>query len=306
MPGSKRNISKKNIEMEIYKTFELFKNDKSVNVVDFLNKLQLPTFQEHKYRTIKYTYESLFKLLLYKELKGIRFQTQLERYLKNHKEDRELLGLFQIPNQRTISYFLNNILDNEDKELIDLIIKKVEEISSKFGILLDINIFKPQQPEKKLAQRTIYHNKQQKTREISKQFKKRFSTLLDLNIDKNALYSKNDFINLLLHMCNTNDFAENGSHTFKLQQQKTPNGDTLLYHLKNYDDLDQLKRMFVSMFEMIWETARKANHFPRTVDCSIDYTSWHFYGDKNAPMVTEMKPYRGTTHCYKFTTINIS
>jgi putative transposase len=60
------------------------------------------------------------------------------------------------------------------------------------------------------------------------------------------------------------------------------------------------------MFEMIWESARKANHFPRTVDCSIDYTSWHFYGNKNAPMVTEMQPDRGTTHCYKFATINIS
>ncbi len=57
---------------------------------------------------------------------------------------------------------------------------------------------------------------------------------------------------------------------------------------------------------MIWESARKANHFPRICDCSIDYTNWYFYGDKNAPMVTEMKPDRGTTHCYKFATINIS
>lgn len=306
MPGSKRNISKKNIELEIYKTFELFKNDKSVNVADFLNKLQIPIYQEQNYRTIKYSYDSLYKLLLYKELKGIRFQTQLERYLQLHQDDKEDLGLTQIPNQRTISYFINNILNEEDKQIIEFIIKRIEEISNKFGILLDLNILKPEQTKKKPAQRTLYHNRQQKTRELSKLFKKRFSSILNLNLDKNAVYSKNDFINLLLHMCNTTDFAENGSHTFKLQQPKTPNGDTLLYHLKNYEDLDQLKRMFISMFEMIWETARQANHFPRTVDCSIDYTSWHFYGDKNAPMVTEMKPDRGTTHCYKFATINIS
>lgn len=306
MPSSKRNISKKNIELEIYKTFELFKKEKSISIAAYLNKLQLHMFQEQQYRTIKYTYESLYKLLLYKELKGIQFQTQLEKHLKLHCEDKENLGLNQVPNQRTISYFINNILKSEDKYEIEFIIKKIEEISNKFGILLDLNIFKQEQPQKKLAQRTLHHNKQQKTREISKQFKKRFSTILNLNIDKNAIYSKNDFVNLLLHMCNTNDFAENGSHTFKLQQQKTPNGDTLLYHLKNYENLDQLKRMFISMFEMIWQTARQANHFPRTVDCSIDYTSWHFYGDKNAPMVTEMKPDRGTTHCYKFATINIS
>lgn len=306
MLGSNHNISNQSIELEIYKTFELFKQEKNVSVAAFLNKLQLPLFQEQEYRTIKYTYESLYKLLIYKELKGIRFQTQLERHLTLHHKDKENLGLNQVPNQRTISYFLNSILNDEDRKLIDFITKKIEEISNKFGILLDLNIFKPEQSDKKPAQRTLYHNRQQKTREISKLFKKRFSTILDLNIDKNAIYSKNDFINLILHMCNTNDFAENGSHTFKLQQEKTPNGDTLLYHLKNYENLDQLKRMFVAMFEMIWETARQANHFPRTVDCSIDYTSWHFYGDKNAPMVTEMKPDRGTTHCYKFATINIS
>jgi len=306
MLGSNHNISNQSIELEIYNTFELFKNEKSVSVAAYLNKLPLSKFQKRDYRTIKYSYESLFKLLLYKELKGIRFQTQLERHLKLHHEDKENLGMNQVPNQRTISYFIKSILKEEDKQILDFIIKKIEEISNKFGILLDINILKPNQPVKKPAQRTLYHNRQQKTREISKLFKKRFSAILDLNIDKNAIYSKNDFINLILHMCNTNDFAENGSHTFKLQQQKTPNGDTLLYHLKNYEDLDQLKRMFVSMFEMIWETARQANHFPKTVDCSIDYTSWHFYGDKNAPMVTEMKPDRGTTHCYKFATINIS
>lgn len=104
----------------------------------------------------------------------------------------------------------------------------------------------------------------------------------------------------------TGDFAENGSKTFKLQRTKTPNGDTLLYHLKNYQNIEQIKRMFITLFEMIWETARKANHFHKTVDCSIDCTNWHFYGDKNAPMVMEMKPDRGTTHCYRFATINIS
>ncbi|MBD3262880.1 hypothetical protein GF374_00695, partial [Candidatus Woesearchaeota archaeon] len=203
MQPSKQKISNETIELEIYKTFELFKNEKSVSVSAYLNKLQLPSYQEQQYRSIKYTYESLYKLLLYKELKGLRFQTQLERYLKQHQDDKKHLGLNQVPNQRTISYFLNSILNDEDKQILDFIIKKIEEISNKFGILLDLNILKPEQPENKPAERTLYHNKQQKTREISKLFKKRFSSILNLNIDKNAIYSKNDFINLLLHMCNT-------------------------------------------------------------------------------------------------------
>jgi len=213
--------------------------------------------------------------------------------------------MISVPNQRTISHFINKVLDDETKQLIDFIAMKIEEISTKFGILLDTHLIQPQQP-KKQAERTFYHNKNLKTQEISTLFKKRFSSVIELNIKRNSMYKKNDLIDLILHMCNTNDFAENGSKTFQLQRIKTPNGDTLLYHLKEYQDADQIKRMFTYMFEMIWETARKANHFPRIVDCSIDYTSWHFYGDKNAPMVTEMKPDRGTTHCYKFATITIS
>jgi len=306
MQSSKQDISKSKIEKEIYNTFELFKESKNITIVEFLNKFQLLWLTDQSYRKIKYSYNSLYKLLIFKQLKGIKFQTQLERYLKKNKDERVKLGFDAVPNQRTISYFINNILDEENKDDIDFIVQKIDEISEKFGILLDISLLKPEKQNKIKSTRTFYHNKNLKTKEISQLFKKRFSSVMDLNVGSNSIYSKNDFINLILHMCNTNDFAENGSHTLKINRDKIPDGDTLLYHLKNYNDIDQIKRMFITMFEMIWETARKANHFPRTVDCSIDYTSWHFYGDKNAPMVAEMKPDRGTTHCYKFATITIS
>jgi len=306
MRVGKRNISRKNIELEIYKTFELFNKTKNITIVEYLNRLQLKWINNQNYRKIKYSYESLYKLLIFKQLKVIKFQTQLEKYLKKHKKERLKLELDSVPNQRTISYFINEILDKESKEDIDFIVQKINEISEKFGIILDITLLKPEKQDKIKSTRAFYHNKNLKTKEISKLFKKRFSSVIDLNVNINSLYSKNDFINLLLHMCNTNDFAENGSHTLKINRDKIPDGDTLLYHLKNYNDIDQIKRMFITMFEMIWESARKANHFPIIVDCSIDYTPWHFYGDKNASMITEMKPDRGTTHCYKFATINIS
>ncbi|VVB61126.1 Uncharacterised protein [uncultured archaeon] len=299
-----RNISKETIELEIYKIFEQCKQEKEITIVDYLNRLHLDCFNDN-YRSIKFPYESLFKLLIFQELKGIKFQAQLERYLRLHKQELHKLNMTSVPNQRTISYFINNILDEETKQLIDFIASKIEEVSNKFGILLDTNIIQPTQP-KKQAERTYYHNKNIKIREISTLFKKRFSSVIELNTKRNSVYQKNDFIDLVLHMCNTNDFAENGSKTFQLQRTKTPNGDTLLYHLKDYKDIYQMKRMFVSMFEMIWETARKANQFHKIVDCSIDYTGWHYYGDKNAPMVTEGKPDRGTTHYYKFATITIS
>ena len=103
----------------------------------------------------------------------------------------------------------------------------------------------------------------------------------------------------------TNDFAENGSKTFIEQRKTGPNGDTLLYHLKNYRSIDQIQEMFRIIFDIIFETARRYNMFKKPVDIAIDFTEWLFYGDKNAPMVVEKKPERGTTHCYKFATVNI-
>jgi len=304
MPQSKRDISQSAIDKEIYNTFEQLKIEKEITIADYLNRLHLTCF-DSSYRFIKFPYDSLIKLLIFQKLKGIRFQAQLERYLRMHKQELHKLNLISVPAQQMISHFINNILDEETRHLIDFVVSKIEEISNKFGILLDTNIVQPPQT-KKQAERTFYHNKNLKTKEISALFKKRFSSVIELNTKRNSVYQKNDLIDLILHMCNTNDFAENGSRTFQLQRTKTPNGDTLLYHLKEYQDIDQVKRMFVSMFEMIWETARRANQFHRIVDCSIDFTGWHYYGDKNAPMVTEGKPDRGTTHYYKFATITIS
>ncbi|UCD13813.1 MAG: transposase, partial [Thermoplasmatales archaeon] len=224
---------------------------------------------------------------------------------KKYRKERNLLGLKQTPNQRTISHFIHNILDNETKELIKFIAQKIETISDKFGFFTDRTTLKPEKPKRQFADRTIFHLKKQKTHEISKLFKKRFASILNLNIHNNAVYSKNEFIDLLLYMCKTKDFAENGSKSYREEKDRVPQGETFLYHLKNYQDTDQIKRMFITIFEMIWETARQSNLFNRRIDLAVDYTEIPFYGDKNAPMIVEKKPEKGTTHCYKYATINI-
>jgi len=308
MPGSKRVISKKHIEKEIYNTFVLFKTKRNITIAEFLNRLDVTKFILTKYRKIKFSYESLFKLILFRKLKGIRFQTQLVRYLKRHRTEFKLLGFNEVPDQTTISYYLNKIFDEETRELINFIVKKIETISNKFDILFDIQILEPELPKQtSIAGRTLFQKKHDKTREICRYFKKRFTSVIDLNLGNNIIYSKNTFIDLLLHLCERNDYAENGAKTFQIDRSNTPTGETLLYHLKNYKDIDQVKRMFTTLFEMIWETARKANLFDmrRQVDVAIDFTEWFFYGDKNAPMIMEKKPERGTTHCYKFATIDV-
>jgi putative transposase len=307
MQGSKRNISKKQIELEIYKTFEQFKESKNTSIANFLNKLNLENLIPTRYRAIKYSYHSLIRLLIFQQLKGIKFKTQLIKYLKQHRTERFKLGFSKTPDRTTIGYFINHILDAETKDTLNFVAKKIEKISEKFDILLDVKTLQPEKPKQQPQERNYYQKKRDKTREISRLFKKRFASVLDLNLYHNATYTKNMFIDLLFHMCKTNDFAENGSKTFKEERKQVPTGETLLYHLKNYQSIDQIKRMFMTYSEMIWETARKARLFNdrSKVDVAVDFTEWHYYGNKNAPMVMDKKPEQGAAHCYKFATIDI-
>lgn len=308
MPSSNRIISKETIEQEIYKTFEKLKEKKNIKIADFLQTFGTAPFQDRKYRKINFSYESLFKLILFQKLKGIRFHTKLTKYLNKNPSEKFKLGFTKTPDRTQIGYFVNHILHDETKELIEFITSKIEEISEKFGIILDINTFEPEKPQKETKERNQYLQKNEKTKEVCRLFKKRFSPFINLNLKNNTLYKKNQFIDLLIHLGMTKDFAENGSKTYKeLRGLRNPDADTLLYHLKNYTDTKELHRMFTTLFEIVWEMARKINLFDirKRYDVAIDFTEWYFYGDRGSPMVVGKEPDRGTTKCYKFATINI-
>jgi len=307
MPASKQ-ISTETIELEIYKNFETFKEQKNIKIADLLKTFDASLFQTHKYRKIKFPYESLLKLILFQKLKGIKFHTKLTKYLKCNPSEKFKLGFTETPDRTQIGYFVNHILDNETKKLIDFTISKIEEISEKFNILLDVKTFQIEKPEKETKERNQYYQKNDKTKEICRLFKKRFAPFINLNLKNNTLYKKNQFIDLIIHLGMTKDFAENGSKTYKeLRGQDNPDADTLLYHLKNYTNYKDLHRMFTTLFEIVWEMARTANLFDirKRYDVAIDFTEWYFYGDRGATMVVGKAPERGTSKCYKFATINI-
>ncbi len=306
MPPSKQNISNSKIEKEIYNTFELFKTEKNVAIAEFLNRFDIYSFIKINYRKIKFPYESLFKLILFQKLKGIKFHTKLTKYLNKHPSEKFKLGFTKTPDRRTIGYFIHHILDSETKEILEFAADKIEEISEKFGILLDIKTLEPEIPKKQTKERNQYLQKNEKTKEICKLFKKRFSPFIDLN--PNTVYTKNQFLDLMIHMGQTRDFAENGNKTFReLRSCGCPDADTLLYHLKNYQDHKQLHKMFITLFEIVWNMTNQSNIFDvhKKYDVAIDFTEWYYYGDRSSPMVVGKEPDRGTTKCYKFATINI-
>ncbi len=308
MRSSNQTISRKTIEQEIYKTFETFKEKKNIKIVDFLKAFDITSCQGCNYRKIKYPYETLLKLILFQKLKGIRFHTKLTKYLRQNPSEKFKLGFTETPDRTQIGYFVNHILDDETKDLINFAISKIENISEKFNILLDVKTFQTEQPEKETKERNHYYQKNDKTKEICRLFKRRFAPFINLNLNNNTLYKKNQFINLLIHMGMTKDFAENGSKTYKeLRGFNNPDADTLLYHLKNYPDIKDLHRMFTTLFEIVWEMTRKINLFDSRThyDVAVDFTEWYFYGDRSAPMVVGKEPERGTSKCYKFATINV-
>jgi len=308
MPASKQNISKAAIEKEIYKTFALIKNEKQIKIADFLKIFEVSIFRGKKYRKIKFSYESLIKLVLFQQLKSIKFNTKLTKYLRRNPSIRWKLGFSKTPDRTQIGYFFNHILDKSTIELLEFIASKIEEISEKFGILLDVKTLEPERIRKQTKERSQSLQKNKKTKDICRLFKRRFAPFLDLNLNQNTIYTKNQFIDLMIHMGQTRDFAENGNKTFReLRSCGCPDADTLLYHLKNYQNRKQLHKMFITLFEIIWEMARKSNTFDirKRYDIAIDFTEWYFYGDRSAPMVIGKEPDRGTTKCYKFATINI-
>jgi len=307
MPVSKQ-ISKEIIELEIYNTFEQCKDKKNIKIADFLKAFDVTSFQIRKYRKITFSYESLLKLILFQKLKGIKFHTKLTKYLNRNPSEKFKLGFTKTPDRTQIGYFANHILDDETKQLIDFTTSKIEEVSEKFGILLDVKTFEPEKPQKETKEQNQQLQRNEKTKEICRLFKKRFAPFINLNLKNNTLYKKNQFIDLLIHMGMTKDFAENGSKTYKeLRGQENPDADTLLYHLKNYTNTKDLHKMFVTLFEIVWEMTRKINLFDirKHYDVAIDYTEWYFYGDRGAPMVVGKEPERGTSKCYKFATINV-
>jgi len=308
MQTNRQNISKEKIEKEVYNTFEQFNKEKNIYIADFIEKLDISTIKQQKYRKIKFSYESLIKFILYKRLKKFKFITQTRQYLKNHPDETILLGFKELPNRRQVGYFQHHILDKETKELLEFIIAKIEGISDKFGINLDVITIKAVKPKKQTKTRNQYYLKDKKTREICRLVKKRFSPFIDFKLNYNAIYKKKQFIDLMIHMGMTKDFAENGSKTFKeIKGQRSPNSDTLLYHIKNHDNLKEIQRMYLTLFEILWDMTKKSNTIDirKPYDVAIDYTEWYFYGDRSAPMVVGKKPERGTSKCYKFATINI-
>jgi putative transposase len=298
------------IEKRIYKILSSLENKELIKISEFLKYIPIKKPFDPRFT---YPKEAMTKSLILMKLKGIKFQTKLSKYLSENEEDALNLGFYRdinnkilVPDQRSFSYFINHTLTNEEKELIDFIVNKTEEIAQKFGIIFDVETLKPESKEK-TTKRTLHNRKEKKLRELCRFIRKNIYPHIGFYIRHNAIYKKEDFLNLLTYIAMTHDFTENGSKTYRRLNGKSPTADSLLYHISKYEDKQTVQKMFKDAFDIMYKTAISSGILDnrKRVDLAIDFTEWFYYGNKNDEMVVGKKPERGTTYCYKFASINV-
>ncbi|MCK5022877.1 MAG: transposase [Candidatus Aenigmarchaeota archaeon] len=301
---------------DIYRTFSAIGRGQTIKTSEFLKTFELGSlYMKRKHE--KFSTPSMMKLNVFMRLKGIKFQTRIVDYLKKNKEDAHNLGFGkEIPDQRTISHFLNHSLDNEANKYISAIVRIIETASEKFNVVLDERCIEVKRARKTDNKKTIHNRKFEKLCEACRYTKKNIYPHIRLEIGKNAKFSKKRYLDLLLETAHTNQFLENKSNTlrgkFKLGKINVefPQADSLLYHLKKYgkgeEAISNIKSMYFDMFEKLWKTAKDTNKFKdRKLKVAIDYTHLPYYGNENRYMVTECKPTRGTFHSYTFASVCI-
>ncbi len=304
-------LTNSRLEKEIYKAFSRCKS-KDTKISSILNHLDFNFSFNPKF---EYSLTSIVKAIILMRLKGIKSQSKLSEYLQNHKDETLGLGFFKdennnvrTPDQRTFSYFIKNHLDEEKTRIMDFVVKKIESIADKFNIILDIETFEKKKTIKESkCEKTFYNQKNEKMRELCKLIRKRIYPKINLDIRSNSIFKKNDFLDFLVHIALTEDFAENGSKTFsQILNKRTPTSDTLLYHLKKFENREALQNMFIETFDLIYKMSKRSNFFGgRKVDVAIDFTDWFYYGKDRSSMVLGKKPEKGTTKCFRFATINV-
>lgn len=312
----------KYIEKEIYKTFQLFGSQDTIKISDFLSKLELKKLIANK-ELIKFSKLAMVKALLFMKLKNLKSVRLLIEHLVKNENEGLGLGFYRgednrlsVPNQRTFSYFINHILTDREKELIELIVKQIASASEKTGILFADEIFKVTRLEPASDKYELQYKAGNERKKIYKLAKKIILPSIKFPYMRhNCKYGLSEFVRLLIHMSLHRGFAESEAEVFlkDLEERglpkKSPMGETLLYHIKKYEDkIEAMQTMFTSIFEKIYKEARKRTNLfdGRKVNVAMDHTEIWYFGDKNDRMViNRMGDFRGTKWGFRFITISI-
>ncbi len=290
------------------KIYEVFDKNRELSIADIVGRLDLELPIKKRFT---FSFESQIKMTIFMQLKGFKSQHQLIDYLSKNDSDAVRLGFskggtekIEIPTRRAFSKFIKN-LDKKYLELITSIVSIIKKTADEFNFALDIA---SKNYKKEVSTKSVYNIKEEKIKEVINLLRTKIYKKLRLSISGNSVFKYPDFIDELIYIALTQDFAENGS---KLANQflgrKMPNADTLFYHLKKFQDWKLLEKTFaIEILDYLIKIARaKGIISDRKVDVAIDETEWFYYGDRDTPKIVGKKPERGTTWCFKFITIDV-
>ncbi len=299
------------IEKTVYKNFVSLKNVSSIKLSEFLSKLEIGHIIPDE-EMIRFSKLSLIRALIYKQLKGIKSSKNLSDYLKSNENDALNLGFdkdetntLMVPDQRSFSYFLVHKLIQEEKEIIELIVKKIREISEKFDLSFDTEIPKIEEKIEPVKETNVQYQKEQKLSELSKRLRQIIYPKIKLDIKHNAKYTKNTILDVLVHSALEGSFTNGGALSYKKNGSISPASNTILYHLKKHDP-KSTKAIFTKVSDELFRIAKRSGKFnKRKFDVAVDYTFQHYYGDPNHPNIVNSKYDHGTIRYFKYITLDI-
>ena len=292
------------VERELNKIFELF-SQKWVKVSAILYWLDLSELAKLiVQRESLYPIESMLKLYLYKRIKGITTYPKLTEELTKN-DDVGKLGFSELPTKHNFNHFFRNKANTQIISLLDAIAEKTLARATKKRRILDLEIVKKSVKE--------YRNKAREERKVAneatKLLKKLIYPQIQLKIGNNGRFTTNDLLDVLVHVAQTHDFANNGCKTFKdlHENKEVPDGDTFLYHFKKLGSRAELKSIFEDVTDVIFNFAKRNYNLlnRRKLDIAYDIHKIPYYGNKNSEYVKGGKSERGTNHFYHFLTCDV-
>ncbi len=261
-------------------------------------------------KRLEFDYETIFKALLFKELKGLKSDRSLVWYLHGNPAEATLLGFdkdinnnVRIPSRRAIAYFKSKLLTSQDKALLETTFKLINETIEKFNIKLDRTSVASKLIE--IKESNFQYQKERKLIEAVEIAKRFLSKEIKLNVKPNSKYSKAEMLNVFLHSALENQFTHGGAESFRKTKGYGPVSATLLRNIR-LKDLTELKESFEKAIDKVLDKSIRQGRLQRkVVDVAIDYTLIHYYGDGACPDIVRSKDDRGTNKYFGFITLDV-
>ena len=228
-----------------------------------------------------YGKEAIIKALIFRDLKGMKFEVSLEKFLDENKDIASKLGFLKgdnnevkTPDRRTFSHFLKHRITEEDKALINFVKETILTISDKFSIPLDSNT-KPLVEKEGRGRIT----EEDKIKNI-KYLRSKLYPLITLPVNRNAKWTKEDLLDVLVHVASVGKYTNGGADGFTINKQKRIRGYTILRHVKR----NKIRELTETIDKIIGKQFKEVNKTLRIKHASIaiDETLIPFYDKGNA------------------------